>query len=690
QYGDYAVWQRRWLTGEPLDTLVAWWREHLAGPPPFLELPVDRSGATSPGGIGARLPFRPETAQVEALRALARGRGSTLFAVLLAAWTTLLARITRQDDLVVGTPVANRTRRELEGLIGYFVNDVPLRTRLDGDPPFVELLDRVHATALGAWAHQDLPLQKILQAVGGGAPLFRTWFQLQNMRLPDLELPGVRLSLVAVDAPAATFDLELITQEQDGGLTGHLVYNRDLFRRETAESLLQSFRVLLAEVAADPARSLSELPLLTVAEQMALVHESQASAAACPGETTLHRAFEAVAAAHPQAPAVTYEGESLTYAELNRKADILAKRLRAQGMGPESRVGLSLERSLELVIGVLGVLKSGAAYVALDPAYPRERLDLLQEDARLHAVVAREESVFTITKRQPAPAPQAPHQVSETMPDHLAYIIYTSGSTGRPKGVMVTHRQAVRLFEATRGFGFGPADVWTLFHSYAFDFSVWEIWGALLHGGRLVVVPQSVSRSPADFFDLLSKEKVTVLNQTPSAFYQLLRAQEQWGDEVPPLALRCVIFGGEALEPAKLRPWFERHGDTRPVLVNMYGITETTVHVTERPLVRADAESSDSLLGRPLADLRLVLVDAALTPVPASAVGEMCVGGGGVARGYLFRPEMTAERFVPDPFAKEPGARLYRSGDLARRRADGELVYLGRADRQLKVRGFRI
>jgi amino acid adenylation domain-containing protein len=694
QYGDYAVWQRQWLTGEPLETLAAWWREHLAGPPPFLELPVDRSGATAPGGIGARLPFRPETAQVEALRALARGRGSTLFAVLLAAWTTLLARITRQDDLVVGTPVANRTRRELEGLIGYFVNDVPLRTRLDGDPPFLELLDRVHATALGAWAHQDLPLQKILQAIGGGsggAPLFRTWFQLQNMRLPDLELPGVRLSLVAVDAPAATFDLELITQEQDGGLTGHLVYNRDLFLRETAESLLQSFRVLLAEIAADPARRLSELPLLTVAEQMALVHESQASAAAasCPGETTLHRAFEAIAAAHPTATAVTYEGESLTYAELNRRADILAKRLRAQGMGPESRVGLSLERSLELVIGILGVLKSGAAYVPLDPAYPRERLDLLQEDARLHAVVAREESVFTITKRQP-PAPQA---TGEAMPDHLAYIIYTSGSTGRPKGVMVTHRQAARLFEATRGFGFGPADVWTLFHSYAFDFSVWEIWGALLHGGRLVVVPQGVSRSPADFFDLLSKEKVTVLNQTPSAFYQLLRAQEEWGDEVPPLALRCVIFGGEALEPAKLRPWFERHGDARPVLVNMYGITETTVHVTERPLVRGDAESSDSLLGRPLADLRLVLVDASLTPVPAGAVGEMCVGGGGVARGYLFRPEMTAERFVPDPFAAEigePGARLYRSGDLARRRADGELIYLGRADRQLKVRGFRI
>jgi amino acid adenylation domain-containing protein len=690
QYGDYAVWQRRWLTGEPLATLAAWWREQLAGAPPFLELPVDRSGATPPGGLGERLPFRPETGQVEALRILARGHGSTLFAVLLAAWTTLLARITRQDDLVVGTPVANRTRRELEGLIGYFVNDVPLRTRLGGDPPFLELLDRVHATALGAWAHQDLPLQKILQAVAGasgGAPLFRTWFQLQNMRLPDVQLPGVRLSPVEVDAPAATFDLELITLETDGGLTGHLVYNRELFRRETAESLLHSFLVLLAEIAADPARRLAELPLLTVAERMTLIHES-AAVRSCPGETTLHRAFEAVAAAHPKAPAVTYEGESLTYAELNRRADILAKRLRAQGVGPESRVGLCLERSLELVIGILGVLKSGASYVPLDSAYPRERLDLLQEDARLHAVVAREESVFTITKLL-----TIPQAAGEAGPDHPAYIIYTSGSTGRPKGVMVTHRQAARLFEATRGFGFGPADVWTLFHSYAFDFSVWEIWGALLHGGRLVVVPHGVSRSPADFLDLLSAEKVTVLNQTPSAFYQLLRAQEEWGDEVPPLALRCVIFGGEALEPAKLRPWFDRHGDARPVLVNMYGITETTVHVTERPLARGDAGSPDSVLGRPLADLRVSLLDGALGPVPPGGVGEICVGGGGVARGYLFRPELTAERFVPDPFAAErgePGARLYRSGDLARRRTDGELIYLGRADRQLKVRGFRI
>jgi len=690
QYADYALWQRRWLAGATLETLLAWWREHLAGPLPVLELPADqltgfKAGAA--GGLGERLPFQPAPAQVEAMRSIARGRGSTLFAVLLAAWKTLLARFVRQDDLVVGTPVANRTRRELEGLIGYFVNDLPLRTRLGGDPTFLELLDRVHATALGAWAHQDLPLSKIVQEVGHGAPLFRAWFQLQNMPLPSLELPGVKLSLVELEAPNATFDLELLTMEVDGGLAGHLVFNRELFHRETAAALLRSFQVLIDGIAADPGRRLSDLPLLAPEERSAVLAAHRPSGA-CRGEVTLHRAFEAMVAARPQAPAVTCEGVSLTYAEVNRRADILARRLRAQGVGPESRVGLRVDRSPELVIGILGVLKSGGAYVPIDPDYPRERQDLLLEDARVHVLVAREESVLTISKRGASPG-----LAGEVGPDHLAYVIYTSGSTGRPKGVMVTHRQAARLFEATRDFGFGLDDVWTLFHSYAFDFSVWEIWGAFLHGGRLVVVPHRVSRSPEDFLDLLAAEKVTVLNQTPSAFYQLLRAKEARTPDAPPLSLRRVIFGGEALEPSKLLPWFDRHGDAQPILVNMYGITETTVHVTQRPLTRADAESPDSVLGRPLDDLRLVLLDAAFGPVPPGAVGEILVGGGGVARGYLGRPDLTAERFVPDPFAGElgePGARLYRSGDLARLRSDGELVYLGRADQQLKVRGFRI
>jgi amino acid adenylation domain-containing protein len=684
QYGDYAVWQRRWLTGETLETLVGWWREHLAGPPATLELPADRPDATSsPGGIGARLPWVPDRGQIEALRAIARSRGSTLFAVLLAAFNTLLARFARQDDLVVGTPVANRTRRELEGLIGYFVNDLPLRTRLDGDPAFLELLDRVHETALGAWAHQDLPLQKIVQEVGGGAPLFRAWFQLQNTPWPSLELPGVTLAPVELEAPAATFDLELLTVEVGGGLSGHLVYNRELFRRETAESLLRSFEALIAGIAADPARRLSDLPLLAPGERLALLAEPELSQA-CLGATPLHRAFEAVAAARSKATAVTFEGESLAYGDLNRRADILARRLRNLGIGPESRVGLSVERSVELVIGIVGILKSGAAYVPLDPDYPRERLDLLQEDARLHALVTREENVLSITRLEPAPKVER-----EVEPDDLSYVIYTSGSTGRPKGVMVTHRQAARLFEATRSFGFGPDDVWTLFHSYAFDFSVWEIWGALLHGGRLVVVPHPVTRSPEDFLDLLAAEQVTVLNQTPSAFYQLLRAEEARAADAPPFRLRWVIFGGEALEPSRLLPWLDRHGDAQPVLVNMYGITETTVHVTRRPLTRADAETPDSVLGWPLDDLRVALLDPALHALSVGAVGEICVGGGGVARGYLGRPDLTAERFVPDPFG-EPGARLYRSGDLARLRSDGELVYLGRADQQLKVRGFRI
>jgi amino acid adenylation domain-containing protein len=696
QYGDFAVWQRQWLSGETLETLLSWWREHLAGPLPVLELPADRPG-TAVGGLGERLPFRLDPGPTEALRAMARGRGSTLFAVLLAAFKTLLARIARQDDLVVGTPVANRTRRELEGLIGYFVNDLPLRTRIGGDPTFLELLDRVHETALGAWAHQDLPLRRLVQELGATAPLFRAWFQLQNTPLPSVELPGVKLALHDLEALAATFDLELLTREVDAGLAGHLVYNRELFRRDTAAALLRSFLVLIEGIAAEPGRRLSELPLLAPEERHALLYEHNPSGLSV-GATTLHAAFEAVAAARPEAPAVTCEGVSLTYRELSQRADALARRLRRLGVGPESRVGLRLERSLELVIGILGVLKAGGAYVPLDPDYPRERLELLLEDARVHALVTWGESGFSVSDFGLGSSVDG-----EAGPDHLAYVIYTSGSTGRPKGVMVTHRQAARLFEATRWFGFGPEDVWTLFHSYAFDFSVWELWGALLHGGRLVVVPRWVSRSPEAFLDLLVEEKVTVLNQTPSAFYQLMRAEE--AREGAPLSrtaggdgrgdggegLRWVIFGGEALEPPKLLPWFDRHGDARPALVNMYGITETTVHVTLRPLTRADADSPDSVLGRPLDDLRLYLLDPAFGPVPAGAVGEIFVGGGGVARGYLGRPDLTAERFVPDPFSGDPGARLYRSGDLARRRPDGdELAYQGRADQQLKVRGFRI
>jgi amino acid adenylation domain-containing protein len=607
---------------------------------------------------------------------------------------------------VVTAPVANRTRRDMEGLIGYFANDLPLRTRVGGDPGFPELLDRIHETALGAWAHQSLPLSKILQDMGEAAPVVRAYFQLLNTPMPDFALTGLTLSPFDLEARIATFDLAMITREVEGGIDGQLIASRELFLPPTARALLRGFLVLVEGILDNPDRRLSELPLLAPEERHALLHEWN-PAGACAGATPLHRAFEAVVAARPDAPAVTCEGVTLTYGELDRRAEALARSLRGRGVGPESRVGLRLERSPELVVGILGILKTGGAYVPLDPDYPRERLNLLVEDSRLDALVTAE----TLRLAGPHPRPLSqPHshpagrgeqgggalsrEAGEGWggggpdPDHLAYVIYTSGSTGRPKGVMVTHRQAARLFEATRRFGFGPDDVWTLFHSYAFDFSVWELWGALLHGGRLVIVPRWVARSPEAFLDLLVDEGVTVLNQTPSAFYELARAEEARGAGRP-LRLRWVLFGGEALEPPKLLPWLDRHGDT-PALVNLYGITETTVHATLRPLIRADAGSSASVLGRPLDDLRIHLLGPAFEMVPVVAIGEIFVGGGGVARGYLGRPDLTAERFVPDPLSNEPGARLYRSGDLARRRSNGELEYRGRADQQLKIRGFRI
>ncbi|MFP5289028.1 MAG: amino acid adenylation domain-containing protein, partial [Thermoanaerobaculia bacterium] len=403
------------------------------------------------------------------------------------------------------------------------------------------------------------------------------------------------------------------------------------------------------------------------------------------GRALLHRLFEAWAASEASGvdrTAVTCEGAHLTYRELDARANRLAHALIAEGVRPGDLVGLRLERSLDLVVAVLGVLKAGGAYLPLDPAYPEERLAFAIEDSRVSVVVTPEWLGRAEGYSAESPA-------VEVTPDFPAYVIYTSGSTGRPKGVVVTHANATRLFASTDAwFGFGPDDVWSLFHSYAFDFSVWELWGALLYGGRLVVVPYWVSRSPEAFYELVRDERVTVLNQTPSAFRQLVWAEQSIGQS--DLALRYVVFGGEALELASLAPWYERHAEDMPRLVNMYGITETTVHVTYRPLSRVDVEEArGSVIGVPIPDLSLRVLDRDLRLQPIGVPGEIHVGGEGLALGYLGRPELTAERFVPDPFGPA-GARLYRSGDLARYLPDGDVEYLGRIDHQVKIRGFRI
>jgi amino acid adenylation domain-containing protein len=520
------------------------------------------------------------------------------------------------------------------------------------------------------------------------------------------------------DNGTTKFDLTLSMQETEEELVGEVEYNTDLFDAATIERMVGHFQTLLAGIVAHPDQRLLDLPLLTDVEQRQLrewrsgsggwlpVSGEGGESQALTPEACLHELFEAQVERTPEAIAVVFEDESLTYKELNRRANQLARYLQALGVAPEVLVGLYVERSLDMVVGMLGILKAGGAYLPLDVAYPQERLAFMLQDAGVSVLLTQQH--LEAGYQSSAPAPQSLRVIcldrewsaiaqenSENLcrsatADNLAYVIYTSGSTGKPKGVLVSHSNVVRLFEATQPwYHFDENDIWTLFHTYAFDFSVWELWGALLYGGRLVVVPYLVSRSPEAFYELLSKAAVTVLNQTPSAFRQLIWA-EHASTTTPKLSLRLVIFGGEALDLASLEPWFDRHGDQSPRLVNMYGITETTVHVTYRPLAAADLRTArGSMIGSAIPDLHLSILDQRLRPVPIGVPGEMYVGGPGLARGYLNHPALTAERFVPDPFSSS-ALRLYKTGDLARYLPDGDIEYLGRIDHQVKIRGFRI
>ena len=689
QYADFAVWQRDWLRDEVLAAQITYWRRQLAGAA-TLELPADRPRRPVPSAQGASHWLHLPAVTTARVRTIAHAEGATPFMALHTAFAALLCLDTGQSDVVVGLPVANRSRKEIEGLIGFFVNTLVLRTDLTGDPDYRVALARSREVSLGAFAHQDLPFEKLVDELGltrnpFRPPLLRVLFQLLNLPSGSREPSGLTLAPFELASETSKFDLVVNLTEGPDGLTTMFEYDTDLFDAATIVRLGDRFGRMLEAWIDDPARRLADLPLLSAPERHQLLAEWNVEMGEDRPRRCLHRLFEDQADRAPDAPAVSMGSERLTYRELDERANRLAHHLLASGVRPGDRVALRLERSAGMVAAVLAVLKTGAAYVPLDPAYPAERLAFALEDsgATLEITAADLDAAANASSERP--------MVSDIPADPSlpAYVIYTSGSTGRPKGVVVTHANVDRLFTATAPwFGFGPDDVWTLFHSYAFDFSVWELWGALLHGGRLAVVPFWESRSPEGFYRLLCDEKVTVLNQTPSAFRQLL-----WAEEAAPsageLALHWVIFGGEALEPASLAPWFARHGDERPRLVNMYGITETTVHVTFRPL-RAGDLGRGSLIGRPIPDLSLHVLDAHLQPRPFLVAGEIHVGGAGLAQGYLGRPELTAERFVPDPFTNEPGARLYRSGDLARRLPDGDLEYLGRIDLQVKIRGFRI
>ncbi|WP_406217955.1 amino acid adenylation domain-containing protein [Streptomyces canus] len=692
QYADYASWQRTTMTEEVVTRHLDHWKAALAGLPP-LELPADRPRPPVRDGAGDAVPFEVPDHLAARLRQLAADRDSTLFMLFLAAYQTLLARHTGRTDIAVGTVVSGRGRPELQQLIGYGINSLVMRGDLSGDPTFTGLLARTRATVLDAYDHQDVAFAQVVEALAperdlSRTPLFQVAFTLHGDRGAAFDLPGVRAEPFAGSGRVAKFDLDLQVREgADGTLGGRLEYATALFDRTTIERLAGHLVRLLHAIADAPEAPLSALEILGEQERAVLLGPPREQA---PVTRRVHELFEEQAARTPHRTALTFEGTHLTYAELDARANRVAHALIAKGVGPETLVGLSLERGIELVPALLGILKSGAGYLPLDPANPADRLAYIVEDAQAPVVVTTSDHAhlfdveLLLLDRDPLDGLPDTNPGVPGSPENLIYTIYTSGSTGRPKGVALTHANVARLLE--RGhehYAFAETDVWPLFHSYAFDVSVWEMWGALLFGGRLVVVPQAVTRSPEDFLDLLVREKVTVLNQTPTAFRSLVDTDAE-------LSLRAVVFAGEKLEVSELRPFADRFGLDRVALVNMYGITETTVHTTYHRITEADLDPrAGNPVGHPLADLRVYLLDSDARPVPVGVPGEMYVAGPGVARGYLNRPRLTAERFVPDPYGP-PGSRLYRSGDLARRLPDGSLEFLGRIDDQVKIRGFRI
>ena len=695
QYADYAVWQRRRLVGKVWDREVSYWKEQLSGVP-ALELSLGGRRPARERFCGGSEGFEVGAGVTGRLRELSRRSGATLFVTLLAAFKVLLHRYTGQTDVVVGSVIANRNRRELEGLIGFFVNTLVLRTDLSGDPSFGELLGRVREVCLGAYGHQDLPFEKLVEELRpgrgvSGSPLFQVLFVLQNAPL-SLELPGLWVEPVEVETGTAKFDLSLHLSEGRSGLRGCIEYSRDLFSGETIRRMATHYQVLLEGIGADPDRRISELSLLGEEERRRLVVEWNATGRRYPESVCVHEMLARRVVDWWDRVAVSCGEEQLTYGELHQRAERLADRLRVAGVGLEDRVGLYVERGLGLVVGMLGILKVGGAYVPLDPAYPGERLGWMLEDSGAVALVvpgrlsgkvpaggARVIRLEEGGEDGESAGVQDPRPT--TQPENLAYVIYTSGSTGRPKGISVSHRAILRLVMNSNYVILDSSERIAQVSNASFDAATFEIWGALLHGARLIYVSRETSLSPERFVAQIRNDGIRTAFLTTGLFHELARQVPSGLDSVDNL-----LFGGEVADARLVRA--VRRSVPPRRLIHVYGPTESTTFSSWLLVGELPDEATTVPIGHPIANTRIYLLDRYMGPVPVGVAGELYIGGDGLARGYQGRADLTAERFLPDPFGA--GLRLYRTGDRGRYRDDGCIEFLGRLDDQVKIRGYRV
>jgi len=706
QYADYAVWQRTWMAGSILQQQAEYWKSSLAGYSTALDVPADHPRPVRQNYVGGWVPLHLDDELTGKLKQLSIRHGATLFMTLLAAWAALLSRLSGQRDIVVGTPTANRGRSEIEGLIGFFVNTLALRLDFSGSPTVADLLEQAKSQTLASQQHQDIPFERVVELVRPArgltqSPLFHVMFAWENFEQHALDLHGLSIQRLQCDhGVTANFDLTLSLRALGTTVAGGVEYARSLFERSTIERYIGYLRTLFEGMVADEIRRVDSIPLFTPVERDQILFAWNDTAADFPHDQCVHGLFEAHASRAPHALAVAYESQELTYAELNRCANRLAHYLRGLGVQPDSRIAICVERGLHAIVGVLGVLKSEAAYVPLDPACPVERLSHMLADSGARVLLTQGHlkklfvnfsgSILILDASAPELAwrdqPETNPDRAALTPSHLAYVMYTSGSTGAPKAVLVEHRGLCNQVAALKlRYHLTPNDRILQFASLSFDMSVEEIFGALCSGTALVLRTEEWLGSPGDFRNCCDRNMVTVAN-LPTAFWRQLLLSEE-GAGMAAKSLRQVMIGGEAVTDDGLRAWFQ--GDRwRPALFNAYGPTEATVnaaiHEVMSPL------SGHKCIGRPVANTSVYILDEQYQPVPVGVVGELYIAGVGVARGYLNRPDLTVERFLADPFNTRDGARMYKTGDLCRWRTDGTVEFLGRNDFQIKVRGFRI